>query len=145
MPESDAAVKALCAAVILSSLAIGLPGCVVPESHAPGRGQVPPQVIQSLQVGASTRGEILMKLGAPDRRLLDDRVFGYLWSEALVTLIFPAGYQVGGFTVWGKRMLLIEFAADGTVVRTGTVEAATARGADEAVKAWVAQTKDTTP
>jgi outer membrane protein assembly factor BamE (lipoprotein component of BamABCDE complex) len=145
MPESDAAVKPLRAAVILGLLAIGLPGCVVPESRAPGRGQVPPQAVQALKVGASTRAEILMQLGAPDRRLLDDRVFGYLWSEALVTLIFPAGYQAGGFTVWGKRMLLIEFAADGIVVRTGTVDAATARGIDEAVKAWVAQAKDTTP
>lgn len=39
----------------------------------------------------------------------------------------------------------IEFAADGTVVRIGTVEAATTRGADEAVQAWVAQAKGTTP
>ena len=44
-----------------------------------------------------------------------------------------------------RSMLLIEFAADGTVVRTGTVEAATTRGTDEAVMAWVARAKQTTP
>lgn len=121
------------------TLVAGVAGCAIPGGHAPGLGHVTPQAVESLQVAGSSRSEILMTLGAPDRRLYDDRVFGYLWSEALVTLIVPAGYQTGAVTVWGKRMLMIEFAGDGRVVRTGTVEATTVRGADEAAGAWAAQ------
>lgn len=127
--------------LVLVTLAAGLAGCAIPAGHVPGLGHVTPQTIESLRAVGSSRAEILMTLGAPDRRLHDDRVFGYLWSEALVTLIVPAGYQVGAFTVWGKRMLMIEFADDGRVVRSGTVEANTVRGTDEAATAWAARAR----
>jgi hypothetical protein len=128
-----------------AALALLVSGCVVPMPRTPGRGNVPAQTVLSLQAAQSTRAQTLMTVGAPDRRLLDDRVFGYLWYEALAAAIFPAGYQVGGFTVWGKRMLLIEFDAQGRLVRTGVVGAMTASGLDEAVKAWVAPAPDAPP
>jgi outer membrane protein assembly factor BamE (lipoprotein component of BamABCDE complex) len=130
------------AGLVLLMLVADLAGCAVPGGHAPGLGHVTPQAVQSLQVAGSSRAEILMTLGAPDHRLHDDRVFCYLWSEALVTLIVPAGYQVGTFTVWGQRMLMFAFADDGSVVRTATVEAATVRGVEEAARAWAAQGQD---
>ena len=72
--------------------------------------------LAALQRLQSSRAEILMTLGAPDRRLLDDRVFGYRWSEALATVVFPAGYQVGGFTVSENRLMLIEFTPQGGTI-----------------------------
>lgn len=131
--------------IVAALLALMQAACVVPMGHSPGDGHVPAQIIRSMQTLQSTRSEILMSLGAPDRRLLDDRVFGYVWSEAVVTFLIPAGYQFGAFTVNERRLLLIEFTPQGRTIRAGVVGGMTANQLESAVKAWLAEVKDAAP
>ncbi len=121
----------------LPALALALAACAIPGG-GPGRGSVGADDLKALQTMPATRVELLMRLGAPDRRIDGDRIFGYHWYEALATLIVPAGYQVGGLTFWSQRMLLVEFDDGSRVARAGVVGAMSRAGLDEAVAAWIA-------
>jgi hypothetical protein len=121
----------------LALVALAVSACALPGG-LPGRGSVSPTDVQALRMSESTRSEVLMTLGAPDRRVGEDRFFGYLWYESLVTVLVPAGYQVGGFTLWSRRMLLVEFGPGGEVLRAGVVGGVNEREMDDRAKAWMA-------
>jgi hypothetical protein len=120
----------------LLAMALSLSACAIPGG-GPGRGSVGAADVQALQTVPDTRIDVLMRLGAPDRRLQGDRVFGYLWYEALGSLIVPAGYQVGALTFWSKRMLLVAFDGQGRVVRAEVVGAMSQAGLEDAIASWV--------
>lgn len=112
-------------------------GCVIPGARTPSAGYVEGAMIASVKASSMDRAEILMTLGNPNDRLLDDRVFGYRWSELLVVVLVPAGYQVGGFGIDDKRVLMIEFAADGRCRRADVLHAMTQGALERAIKRWL--------
>lgn len=91
----------------------------------------------ALTPGQTTRVDVLMMLGDPDQRRLDDRVFGYLWHELVAAILY--GNQLAGevdFT--RRRLLLIEFDADGRLRRMDVVGGIRDRTLNEAVESWLA-------
>lgn len=120
---------------------LALQACViVPVGHQPHRGHVPPEVVSAIkaEAGKKTRADILLTLGPPERRFDEDRVFGYKWSETVAEVIVFSYYSAGGFDVDEQRMLLIEFDAQGKVLRLDVVAAILDKRLDDAVQAWIA-------
>jgi hypothetical protein len=112
---------------------------VVPTGHSPNIGWIPPETLATVRTGAtpSKRADILMMLGAPDRRWPQDRFMGYLWSESVAAVLFAAGYSVGGFTIDEKKMLLMEFDTQGALLRMGVASGIREATLESAIKAWI--------
>lgn len=117
--------KAFAHACLLTCL-ITVSGCpfVLPtpgvQSHAPS-----PEAVLRIEPGVTTRIDVLMTLGEPDRRVEEDRYFVYEWSEthAVVGVIVGGGYQAGvlGTAELGDRnALALEFGPDARVTRVKT-------------------------
>lgn len=138
MPSLCRLRRALGAGLACGGLALGLCGCVVvPGGDLPGPGHVEPTSMAALTPGQTTRVDVLMMLGDPDQRRLDDRVFGYLWHELVAAILY--GNQLAGevdFT--RRRLLLIEFDADGRLRRMDVVGGIRDRTLNEAVESWLA-------
>jgi outer membrane protein assembly factor BamE (lipoprotein component of BamABCDE complex) len=74
-------------------------GCYLPmpdslPPNAARMGKVDQSIVQQLQTGKSTRVDVLLLLGAPSRRVEDDRFFIYKWSATTgMVAIFPGQTQ----------------------------------------------------
>lgn len=123
-------------------LAVSQAACVVPAGRAPGPGRVDESTVKDLKSGFLTRAETLMRLGEPDLRYLDDRVFAYRWTETLAIVLVAGGYQAGGFDISEQRRLMIEFDAGGATRRVEVIGAVRSSTLDKAVQAWLAQVAD---
>lgn len=131
-----------CALAVVAASA----GCIViPRGHAPGPGAVAPPAVETLREGSWSRADVLMRLGDPDERYLDDRAFGYRWKESLATVIFAAGYQAGGFDVDETRQLMLAFSPAGQLVRVDVLHAIGRRALDEQVRGWLSRVEDERP
>lgn len=132
-PRSAAWRRTLCiAAPWLLSACI-----VVPAGNLPGPAAVPATAVGALQPGKATRLDVLMALGDPDYRYAADRAFGYRWSETLAWVIIGAGYSAAGFPIDETRMLMIEFANDGSIVRLDVVAGVRSSTFNKAVDEWL--------
>lgn len=125
--------------IALLVVAVAQSACVLPGAHAPGRGHVDEAIVTVLKSGSLTRAETLMRIGEPDLRRLDDRVFGYRWTETLAVVLVPGGYQAGEFTVDEQRRLMIEFDDRGATRRVEVISAVRGSTMDKAVQAWIAR------
>ena len=84
-----------------------------------GRGRITPQYAATLQVGVTTREEVLLRLGEPDEVLAGGRVLVYRWTEARGFLAAAGGYGAGVVAVPfpGHRALRLEFGPDARLTR----------------------------
>ena len=114
-----------------------LHGCVIPTGHMPETGYIPSQVMARLNTAESTRAEVLMTLGVPDHRYCADRAFRYAWKETVAMVLFPAGYQVGGFAIHERRNVLIEFDAQGGTRRVDVIAALSLRELNAKEGEWL--------
>jgi hypothetical protein len=125
--------RALCAACTLL-----LSACViVPAGNMPGPAAIPAATVAALKPGSTLRIDVLMALGDPDYRYEQDRAFGYRWSEALAWVFIGAGYSATGFSIDERRMLMIEFADDGSILRFDIVTGVMYSTFSKAVDAWL--------
>jgi hypothetical protein len=116
-----------------------------------------PEVVHKIEPNVTTRADILMMLGEPDRQAEEDRYFVYDWSEmrAIIGLILPAGYFAVpiGAGLGVRNALALEFGPDGRVARvkifsrdmeglkdTGEERAKTERLLWEDIQAWIKAT-----
>lgn len=82
-----------------------------------GRGRITPQYAAPLQVGQSTREEVLLRLGEPDEVREGGKVFIYRWTEARGFLAI-VGYGSGLLVPFpGHRAVRLEFDGDGRLER----------------------------
>jgi len=128
--------KALLAAIVLL-----LQGCIViPLDHVQSDGFVEADATSALRAGEATRADVLLRLGEPDRRYLDDRVLGYRWTEtlAVVGLLAPPGHGAG-LSVSEYRVLLIEFDDAGRLRRAEVLHAMGEKRFEERIREWLAQ------
>jgi outer membrane protein assembly factor BamE (lipoprotein component of BamABCDE complex) len=84
-------------------------------------GAPSPEAMHKIEPKVTTRADILMVLGEPDRRAEEDRYFVYYWQEtrALIGLILPPGVPVGA-GLGARDALALEFGPDGRVTRVKT-------------------------
>ncbi len=108
---------ALSAAMVLA----GASGCVWPIPHygAPGADSMRQNVVQELghfpAAGHSTREDVLIRLGEPDRESSDERRFFYEWNR--IVLVWIVGGSLGGVGGWvyQHQQLIVDFDSEGVV------------------------------
>jgi hypothetical protein len=98
-------------------------GCLIwpfPTGHLlAGRGRITPQYVSTLQVGTSTREDVLLRLGEPDEVVDGGKVLVYRWTEARGFFAAGGGYGAGVVAIPfpGHRALRLEFGPDARLVR----------------------------
>lgn len=127
------------AALLAGSLLLAQGCIVIPLDHVTDDGFVAKDAISGLREGRASRVDVLMRLGEPDRRYLEDRVFGYRWTEMLAVVLFGGPGAAGAFDVSETRMLLVEFDADGRVRRADVLHAVRETTIEERIREWLAQ------
>ena len=115
-------------------------GCVViPVGHQPEVGFVDEKRVAELRASGFSRADVLLRLGEPDRRYLEDRVLGYLWTETIAWVFVGGPGAVGGTDVWETRILLVEFDADGRLRRAEVLDAIQGKTLEQRIRDWLAQ------
>lgn len=105
-------------------VAVSCSSCVVMPIPTPGRvasgsrGHLTDEALAFLEEGRTTREEVLLKLGEPERAWREQRLFVYYWMSE------PAWVVVVGLTVagagpvrWREYFLLLEFDETGLLKR----------------------------
>jgi hypothetical protein len=116
---------------------IGLAACVIvpiPVDHTKGRAVDPKTAIE---IGVTTRDEILARAGEPDAIWEAERVFAYSWKHANWFVIVVV-YRVGagaGYT-YTDQMLLIQFDDTSRVARAEWVERPLKKSYGEFLRDW---------
>ena len=102
-----------------AALTLLLTGCVIvpiPGSgHMSGRTQLTDEDLAAFQVGAATRADVLVRLGAADERREDDRVLVYSWEVPMALWFVLLPYGPGGIAC-SRRDAAFRF-DDGAVLR----------------------------
>ena len=92
------------------ALVILLKSCIYIPTHQhdllAGRGMIENEDTQKLQIGTTTREDILLQFGEPDVTLKRQTVFVYRWTRVRGYLIVGAGYS-GDIAPIGKTTLLM--------------------------------------
>lgn len=105
---------------VLVAFAIAASGCpfLIPTPGA-HHGAPSTEVVRKIAPGVTTRVEIVMMLGDPDRRMEDDRYFVYDWREtrAVIGIVVPPGVPIAGGGFGVRKALALDFAPDGHVAR----------------------------
>ena len=100
MPASPStAWRGALTALLPCCLVLPLASCIIPQDHtAPGsRGNITEKTAGGLQPGVTTKEEVLLKLGEPDRISADGWTMGYVWSKVkLIWFIAAEGGAAGG-------------------------------------------------
>jgi hypothetical protein len=99
----------------------GASGCVLPVPHygAPSTDRLRQNVVQELrrfpEPGVSTREDVLIRLGEPDRAETDEGRFFYEWNR--IVLVWGIGGYFGGMLGWvtQHQQLAVDFDAEGIV------------------------------
>jgi hypothetical protein len=128
-------------ALLLASLAAAnLAACVIipiPVDHTRGRVVDPKTAIE---IGVTTREEIVSRVGEPDAVWEDERVLVYSWEHSNLLLIVgaggPGGAVVGAGYVYRDRMLLIKFDDTDRVLRAEWVERPPGKPYGELLSEW---------
>ena len=95
-----------------------LAGCLPVPTVPHGLEPVPDQeTVDSLSPGASTRADVLLRLGEPRHRLDDDRFFLYEWKVAYGYVIVGGYTQAYPVPVAGPQYLCFEFGPDSQLIR----------------------------
>ncbi len=95
-----------------------LAGCLPVPTVPHGLEPVPDQeTVDSLSPRASTRADVLLRLGEPRHRLDDDRFFLYEWDVAYGYVIVGGYTQAYPVPVAGPQYLCFEFGPDSGLVR----------------------------
>jgi hypothetical protein len=114
---------------LLALLAVaGLPACIaipIPVDHTRGRAVDPQKT--PIEIGVTTRDEIIARAGEPDALWEEKRIIAYSWEHANWAVVGavsgglgPALFFQGDFV--HHRMLLIQFDNSDHVVRAEWVE-----------------------
>jgi hypothetical protein len=115
---------------------IGLAACIavpIPVDHTRGRAVGPKTPIE---IGITTREEIVARAGQPDAIWEDERVFAYSWEHAkqLVIVVWLRGENE--HYAYDEEMLLIQFDAPGRVARAERVERPGSMSYGEFLRQW---------
>ena len=127
-----------CGALVVSLAAAGLTACIpipIPVDHTKGRAvdlQKTP-----IEIGVTTRDEIIAHVGAPDAVWEEERIFAYRWEHAKTLWIVGVAYAGGGdFYAYSDQTLLIQFDPAGRVQRAERVERRTEKSYGEFLREW---------
>ena len=80
-------------------------------------GVVPNEIIASIKIGNTTREELVLKIGAPDRLYAGERFFVYEWTASEGVVAVGYGYSGGAAEVVRNHYLALEFDQRNKVVR----------------------------
>jgi hypothetical protein len=106
-------------------VAVSCSSCVIIPIPTPGRvagdsrGHLRDEALAFLQVGRTTRAEVLLNLGEPERAWREQRLFVYYWETEpfwIAGVVYPAA---GGAAPvrWRVHFLLLEFDEAGLLKR----------------------------
>lgn len=113
--------------ILISALGAGC--VIIPTKEyvtGPTRGRIEQETLASIRDGATTREEVLVRLGEPDVVMRNERLFAYHWVTSTGYLFVapvpggPYGGGGGGYEgpLWQTRYLaLVEFDEQGIVKR----------------------------
>lgn len=111
---------------LLGAAAVALlAGCIVipVDYHASGsRHNVSAEIQPKLQLGVTTKEEVFLLLGEPDRVSEDGQRLGYGWSKVKAVVMWGAQYSGGISEVEKSYLLHITFDADNRIAHVGLVE-----------------------
>ena len=105
-------------AVFPSLLAAMLAACVAAE-HPPRFDE---QTVGQIETGKSTREDVLLTLGLPERTGQDGRTLYYQWIRSVAVAIIPTPYGVPAFGHISGEYLRVDFDAGGLVSNIVTRE-----------------------
>jgi hypothetical protein len=128
-------------AVVVSLAAACLTTCIaipIPVDHTQGRAIDPQKT--AIEIGVTTRDEIVARAGEPDAVWEDERIVAYSWKHANWLLIVAAGGPgaavAGAGYLYGDQMLLIQFDTSGRVARAEQVERPSDKSYGEFLREW---------
>ena len=102
-------------------LGIALSGCVViptPEHGLlQGRGEIRATDIAFLEAAKTSREEVLLRFGEPDRILGRDRILVYHWAVSHGYWFVGGAYTANGGPITKEYLLMMEFDARGILQR----------------------------
>lgn len=112
---------------LLLLTASGISGCsmggmIIPTPSHGGVGVITKETIESFEPGKTTRADILLRLGDPDKRLKEDRFFVYQWKRIhwyFFVVLFNKGNE-GSIRYW--HYLGLEFMPDNRVKRVKVID-----------------------
>jgi outer membrane protein assembly factor BamE (lipoprotein component of BamABCDE complex) len=111
----------LCAGLATVTL---LAGCIivpVDYTQAGSRHNVSEKTAATLQPGESTKEEVLLRLGEPDRVSDNERLLGYAWTKVKALVVFGAYYTGGIAEVPKSSVLKLTFDAQDRLVAATVV------------------------
>lgn len=105
----------------------GISGCtmggmIIPTPSHGGVGIITKETIESFEPGKTTRADILLRLGDPDKRLKEDRFFVYQWKRIHWYFFVILGDKGGGDSIRYWHYLGLEFTPDNRVKRVKVID-----------------------
>jgi hypothetical protein len=128
---------------LILALSLLIFGCIYIPTPALSTGEcceISSNFADWIKPGKSTRAEILLHFGDPEKRLEDDKFFVYGW-EKTHGYVFIGAYVTGvAIPTNNRHFLLIEFDADGIVRRSGFIDPSWAwQDTEKMVEQWKKQ------
>jgi len=105
-------------AVLLSS-----GGCILiptpphKSDSLPTRQNLSPKAAAEIQVGVTSREQVLLRFGEPDATFDQQRRFAYLWADVVAWWFASGGYQGDAGEIGQGCVLEIDFDPRGIVIR----------------------------
>jgi len=114
---------------LLALTGLGLSGCmIIPTPSHGGVGVITKETIESFEPGKTTRADVLLRLGAPAKRLeKEDRFFVYQWMRTngywgIFLPPLPGAGAVDGGPIRNSCYLGLEFTPDNRVKRAKVLD-----------------------
>jgi len=127
--------------LICGALVIVMQSCIyIPtpqHSLLSGRGMIENEDTQEIQIGKTTREDILLQFGEPDVTINRQTIFVYRWTRTHGYLIFGAGYSGDIAPVGKTTLLMFEFNPQNLLKRFEFIPEGIFNTTMEAAMQWV--------
>ena len=106
--------------LLLLFFAFFFSACIIaptPQHYVGGRFDIDYATIDSVKPGATSKGDVLLKLGEPDLVVKNEKVLGYRWQKAQAYLFAGGPGGGGGGPIKTTYLLLMEFDENNVLLR----------------------------
>jgi hypothetical protein len=97
-----------------------LPACIIiptPQHYLGGRFEIDYVTTDSMKPGATSKEDVLLKLGEPDLVVKSGRVLGYRWQKAQAYLFVGGPGGATGGPIMTTYLFLLEFNEEDVLLR----------------------------
>lgn len=112
-------------------------GCIILPTPPVPLGGIPADELAHIEVGATSRVDVLMRFGNPQARLDEDRVFLYRWER--LRAVGAVGGPAYALPIWfnDQFVLALKFDAVGRVAQVGHLSAFKHDTLERELEAWL--------